>query len=541
MKKYTLVAILALLNNLPSFTFAGIGNDNAPQGGTFYQHMSSEPETLNPITSQDYYAQIVHGYLLESLLIRNIETYAWQPYLAEKYEVSKDGKVYTFKLRSGLAFHDGTPITSQDVKFSFDVIFLEGYPTAHLRPYYEGIEKVEIIDPLTVKFYAKEKYFKNFEVAAGITVLPKHIYGDKEKALKMNKEVHGSGPYQIESYDKGKRITLKKQPAWWGSKVSDLKGMNNFEKVVFRFVSDPIVALEMLKKEEIDYQDFSPETFEQRAVGPEWGTKLSKIKAQNFSSKGFGYIGWNLENPLFKDKKVRIALASLMDRREMIKKFRYGLSLPATGPWFQQSEYASKKAKPLEFDPPKAIQLLKEAGWSDSNKDGILDKTENGARKDFKFTILFGNPDNEKYLTGCKETAKKAGVEIEVNKLEWNALMKIIDERKFEALNISWSGGSIDLDPKQVWHSASATASGSNFVNYKNPEVDKLIDQARGILDKNKRIPLLQKVYEKIADDAPYLFLFNDTHVLYGHTRKIQKPKDTFKFSVGTDFWWAKP
>lgn len=118
--------------------------------------------------------------------------------------------------------------------------------------------------------------------------------------------------------------------------------------------------------------------------------------------------------------------------------------------------------------------------------------------------------------------------------------MKLMDEDKFDAVTLGWGGGSVNIDPKQIWHSASDVKGGSNFNHYRNPEVDKLIDQARTIFDKKRRIPLLQKVFELIAADAPYAFLFNDRYDLYANTARIKKPKDTFKYEIGTNYWWTE-
>ena len=103
---------------------------------------------------------------------------------------------------------------------------------------------------------------------------------------------------------------------------------------------------------------------------------------------------------------------------------------------------------------------------------------------------------------------------------------------------LGWSGGSVDLDPKQIWHSASAVKGGSNFTAYKNPEVDTLIDQAREELDKTKRIALLRQVYRIIADDAPYAFLFNNQFTLYAHTARMRNVRETYNYGVGLDYWW---
>ncbi len=525
----------------PEKTGASLGNPNAPKGGTFLLNLGGEPTTLNPLNSTDMYSTSVQGYILEGLLTRNDDTYDWEPALAEKWEISKDGKTFTFKLRPGVMWHDGKPLTAEDVKFSFDVIFDPKYQTAHKRPYYEGIAKVEVVDPQTVRFTTKEKYFGNFETAATMPIIPKHIYGDAETGSKINKSLIGTGPYILDKYEQGKRIVLKRNDKWYGTKLPFYKGQNNFDQLVLRFVKEDSVALEMLKKADLDYEGFTPETFVEKAKGPEWGTKVFKVKAQNSAPKSYGFIAWNLTKPMFQDKRVRLALAHLVNRRLMIEKFRFGMSDPATGPVHISSEYASSKVKPIEFDPKKALALLKEAGWDDTDKDGVLDKVIDGVKTPMNITLMTANPDTMKYLTMFKEDAKQVGVNIEPKYLEWNSFVKLLDDKKFDGMTLAWGGGSVDIDPKQIWHSSSAVSGGSNFIGYKNPEVDKLIEEARGTMDKKKRIPILRKVYELIAADAPYVFLFNDKYALYGNTAKMGKPKDTFKYSIGTSYWWVKP
>lgn len=511
-----------------------LGNEKAPQGGTFLYNLGAEPTTLNPITGTDLYNQTIQGYVMDSLMTRNIETYGWDPALAEKVEVSKDGREFTFTVRQGAKWSDGKPVTIEDIKFSFDVIFDDTYNAANLRPYYENIEKAEIVNPTTIKFVTKSKYFGNFDVLAGLTVLPKHFYGNAAEGKKKNKTILGSGPYVLKEYQQGQAIILERNKNWWGNSVPEQRGRYNFQTIRMRFDKEENLVLERLKKGELHFDSLTPEAYTTKTSGAPWGTDVLKKKVENLQSKSYGYIGWNLTKEMFKDKRVRRGLAHMMNREEMNKKFRFGMSLPATGPWYQQSEYANPDVKAIPFDPKKAAALFKEAGWVDTNKDGILDK--NG--QPFEFTLFYGNKDTQKYWVMYQEDLKKVGVNMKLQMLEWNALLKNMDERKFDAIAMAWGGGSVDLDPKQIWHSDSAKEGGSNRIGYSNPEVDKLIDEGAGELDKKKRVQIYRKVYRLIADDAPYLFLFNDKYILYAVNKKVGIPKDTYKFAVGTDYWW---
>lgn len=521
--------------------FAVVGNQNAPQGGTFQYNFGAEPPTLNPITSTDAYALLFHEYTHDFLLSRNWDTYAWDPGLAESWEVSKDGKVLTFKIRQGAKWHDGKPVTAEDVKFSFDAIFDDTYNAAPKRAYFESIEKAELLDPMTIRFTAKTKYFGNLDALAGTLIIsPKHIYGDAKKGVKLNKTDVGSGPYKLEKYEQGQRLTIVRNKEWWGNNIPELKGKYNFERIVIRFVQADAIAFEMVKKGQLDLQPLNAEYFLKKAVGPEWGKTVHKVKFENKKVKPYGFIGWNFKNPMFAERDVRVALLHLLNRQLMNEKFNYGMSLLATGPWYLQSEYADPSVKPVLFDPKAAAALLAKAGWKDEDKNGVLEKTIAGKKTEFRFSLLNPNKDYEKYFTVYKEDLKKAGIDMEIKTLEWNAFLKQLDDKKFEAVALAWSGGDIDLDPKQIWHSSSSTKGGSNFISYSNSEVDKLIDQSREELDKAKRVKLLRQVYAKIAADAPYAWMFVPRYGFYAHTNKIGKAKDTLGYDVGRFYWWVQ-
>lgn len=535
-------SLLLLLTLLGAHSALSAKSPAPKKGGTFYYNLGSTPTTLNPLSSSDAYASRVQSYILESLLERDVDTFDWKPALAVSWKISDDGLKYDFVLREGVTWHDGKPLTVEDVKFSYDAIMHPKniYKTAHLKSYYENIAKVEILDKKTVRFHVKNKYFRNFEVAAGLTIVPKHIYEDVKKAKKrkLNKTLVGTGPYVLKKFRRGKGITLVANKKWWGNSVEGRKNENNFSKLFLRFIKDSTIAIQRLEKGDLDYNGLSAEEFVKKTKGSKWGKSVFKVKTQNKAPKGYGFIGWNLRSPLFKSKDVRKALYHLVDRNEMIKKFRYGYSLPATGPVYLQSEYANQTVQPVDYDPKKALALLRKEGWKDTDGDKILDKMIDGKKVNFSFTILEPSKEFVKYLTMFKEDAKKAGIDVKIKFIEWNSFIKALDERNFDAVRLGWSGGSVDWDPKQVWHSSSADNMGSNFVGYKNKNVDKWIDEARFTLDKKKRKEILNKVYKQIAEDYPYVFLFNDKYLFYGHTKRMGREKDTYTYGVGLEHWW---
>jgi microcin C transport system substrate-binding protein len=516
-------------------------NINAPKGGNLVVNLGAEPPTLHPITSTDGYSTQVRGLVVETLLTRNATTYEWEPQLAEKWEISKDGKTFTFFLRPQATFHDGKPVTAEDVKFSLDAIFDPKYEAAHMIPYFDGIdrEKTQIVNPTTIKFFAKNKYYKNFDQIAGmLQILPKHIYSDVEKSKKLNSTVVGSGPYRLDKFERGQRIILKRNEKWAGAESPNLKGYYNFDTVDFKFIKEENVQIERIKKGDLDYISLGTEAYMKKTEGEMWGKTVFKKQIENAAPKSYAFIAWNLRRDLFKDREVRQALAHLMNRDEMNKKFLYGKADLATGPVYLRSEYANPSVKPFLFDPKKAKDLLTKAGWADTDKDGALDKVVDGKKTAFKFALVYANKDSEKYWTIYKEDLKKAGIEMELKFMEWNSFIKTLDTGNFDSLALRWVGGDIDWDPKQIWHSSSAVAGGSNFINYQNPEVDKLIDEAREIMEKKPRIEKLRKAFEIIANDAPYVFLFNDKYLHYAISKRVGQPGETFEYEAGYTSWW---
>jgi ABC-type transport system substrate-binding protein len=520
-----------------------LGNPKAPRDGIFQHNLGQQPTTLNPLSSSDYYAGIVQGYIIEQLAARNLETYNWSAALATKWTVAKDQLSFTFYLRKGVKWHDGKEFTAEDVKFTFDAIVDQKnrWKTAHSKPYYENISEVKILNKYKVQFMVKKPYFKNFDVCAGLAPVPKHLFKDlsKKNLKKLNKTLVGTGPYKFSKLRRGKYITLKSNPKWWGHKNSAQKGRFNYKKLRMRFIKDGSIAIARAEKGEIDFLGLSDEEYMKKAKGKKWGKSVFKVQAQNKAPNGYGFIGWNLRNPKFKSKMTRKALHHLLNRELMIKKFRYGLSIPATGPLYRTSEYADSSVKPVKFDPKKALKMLKKDGWKADAEDSILYKTVDGKKIRLSFTIMEPNKDFVKYLTLFKEDAKQAGVDVKIKYIEWNSFIKLLDERKFEAVRLGWGGGSVDWDPKQIWHSQFSKV-GSNFIGYENPVVDKLIDKARLTMNKAKRMIILKKVFKIIADDAPYAFFFNTKYTHYAHTKRMQRVKDTYQYGVGLDYWWIK-
>jgi ABC-type transport system substrate-binding protein len=503
---------------------------------TFYLNIGGEPSTLNPLASVDGYTSALHAYVFESLLTRDPDTYDWKPMLATEWKMSDDKRTFDFKLREGVKWHDGTDVTADDVKFSYDVIFSDDYKAVQNRSYYEAIKEVIVVDRYNVRFVVKDDYFQNFDICAGMEILPKHFYSKAENKKDFGKILIGTGPYKLGKYDKGQKVTLNKSDTWWGNAAASEKDSHTIPKLVLRFSKEENVSLELLKKGDIDYLGLRPDGFVKKTVGEIWDKKIVKVKTENKTPKGFNFVGLNIKHPFLKDRDVRKALALLMNRPMFLEKFEYGLTQLATGPVYVQSDYADPGILPTPYDPAQAAKLLAANGWKDSDKNGILDKIINGKKAQLSFTILEPMQEFMKYLTVFKEDAKAIGVDVNIKNVEWNSFIKLMEEKNFDAIRLAWSS-QVDWDPKQIWHSSSANNGGSNFISYNNPEVDQLIDAGRKVYDRQKRIEIFRKVDRLIAEDYPYIWFSNNQYTLYGHTKRMEKPKDTYVYGVGQQYW----
>ena len=503
---------------------------------TFFNNLGAEPENLHPIKSTDYYSAVIQSHILESLLERNDDTYEWEPSLAKKWSVSPDGKIMTFEIFDNLQWSDEKPLTTQDIKFSFSAYTNPAYGGIRYLPYFEKIKSATVLSDTKIQFEVKEPYFGNFQVIAGMSVIPEHIY--KDPKLKLSKTVIGSGPYMISHYVKGKILVLKKNPLWKGVENKIDRKRFQFPSIVFRFVSDPTDVLLRMEKEHLDFTDLSAEQYMNKTNKPPWGAKIKKVEYSNKGPKGYSYIGFNFKRELFKDRRVRKALAQFLNRKLINEKFFYNKYELARGPWYFWSDYANPAVSPILFDPKEAKKLLRQAGWTDKDQNGLLEKNINGIKKEFEFTLMFySGSQAEKYLTFYQEELKKAGIKMELKVLDWTSFLRLLDDKNFDAIALGWGSGSIDFDPKQLWHSSSSQKGGSNYIGYSNPEVDALIDRGRSQLNKQKRIKYFKKVYLLIAEDVPYIFLFNARQGLYGVNDRIETYRPSWNYSRGLFYW----
>lgn len=470
------------------------------------QWLPANPQSMNPITSTDAYSPYVYGNVFDTLISFDARTGEPVGRIADSWSISEDGLTYDFTLKEGILFHDGKALTAEDVKFSFDRIKDPKVDAPHIQNYFKNLKSVEIISPNRVRFHLSDVYYRNLIMLGLAEIMPKHIYGVGDfNTHPNNRHPVGSGPYIFEKWETGRNIELTQNPNWWGRKYDYWKDRHNFKKIIYRIITEDSVAAMALKKGEIDILEPTPEQYIKDFTGKAFEEKFYKIKYSTEDGNGYRYVGWNLRRPFFQSKKVRQALAMALPREELNQKMYNGLLNLSVGPFPQGSQKLDPSIQPIPYDPEKAKKLLKEEGWKDSNSNGIIDKDG----LEFKFEVLFTaqTPEVERIALVYQQSLRKLGIEMSIKTLEWTVFLKQLMENKFDAAILAW-GSSLDSDPYQIWHSSQAQKGGSNRIGYKNERVDQILEQARITLDREARNELYREFSRIIADEAPYLFIF---------------------------------
>lgn len=469
-------------------------------------HLGAEPDTLNPLISTDAYASRIQGFLYDTLIERDNLTLEWKPKMADRWEISPDRRQFTFHLREGIRWHDGIPVTIEDILYSYQRIMAPQVDAPHLRVYYQEIEKVEKIDDRTVRFTYKRPYFLALEFCGTISIIPKHLYdnGEEFNSHSQGRRPIGNGPYRFVRWETGKKIVIERNEDYWGKSIGrtpDIRGIS------FEVVSEDTVALQILKKGGLDFAGLRPIQWVRQTDSQKFNEHFKKYE---FYTPGYSFIAWNMRRPYFSDKRVRHAMTMLVNRENILKKLNFGLGEIVTGPFYAKSQDYNPEIKPIPYNPGEARGLLKEAGWEDHDGDGILDK--NGVPFRFEFLIASGRRFAERLASILKEDLKKAGIEMEIRQLEWALFVKNLDDRKFDAVTLGWVFG-VEQDPYQVWHSSQAEK-GSNFVGFKNSEADRIIEEGRQEFDRKSRAALYQKLHTIIDDVQPYTFLYTSPYLV---------------------------
>ncbi|MBN1787964.1 MAG: peptide-binding protein [Sedimentisphaerales bacterium] len=461
---------------------------------------NAEPANLNPLTRRDAYASyILEPYIFEAPLKYNYDTLELELALAKSYKVSDDGLELSFILRDDTHFSDGKPITVDDIIFTYETIINPGVDAASLANYYQDIDRVVKISDREVKFIMKRPYFKSLEFTGGITILPRHIYqfDDPDKFNKHISNPVGSGPYVFEKWDVGKEIVLRRNENYWGPKPK-------LKKIVFRFITNDVAAVQALRSHQIDFLLVTSEQYTDLIDDKNIKEEFKDLLYWD-PTRGYNYIGWNQDKPFFKDRRVRLAMTCLIDRESINKNLLKGLGKIVTGPFYILGPQSNPDTKPWPYDPKKAAQLLDEAGWIDTNGDGIRDK--DGIPFRFKFMLTSGGGIIEQLARLLKDEAAKVGIDVIVDEYEWSVFGERLNTRSFDAVALGW-GGVVESDPYQIWHSSQIEGRGSNRIGFANPQADTLIEEARKTLDKDKRNKIYHEFHQILHEEQPYTFLF---------------------------------
>ena len=488
------------------------------QGDWSVDAFGTNLKTITPLVSTDAYASSVQNYVLESLITRNPDTLEWEGLIAKDWTISEDGLVINFRMREDVSFSDGQPLTADDVVFSFDFIMTDAIQAPRERAYLEKIKSVKAIGKYEVVFTFKEPYFEALSLAGGIGIMPKHFYEpylkEPQKFNESKGLLLGSGPYRLNdpknwTPDKG-NIELVRNERYWG----DVQP--SYHRILWKIIQNDSARLTTFRNGDIDSYSARPVEYQELKKDPQ-----IQAQSQNFEYMppvvGYSYIGWNQERAgkptRFADKRVRQAMTYLTDVSRVIKDVFLDYAEPAVSPFSKASKQHDTALQPYQADLDKAKVLLKEAGYQDKNGDGVLEDKA-GQPFEFKLTYFQANEDTKRMVLLLKDLYARAGVRMIPTPQEWPVMLENLDKKDFDAITLGWTSG-IETDLYQIFHSSQAVSKGDNYVSYKNPALDKLIDDARRSVDEAKRMPLWQQAEHILYEDQPYTFLMRRKSLLF--------------------------
>ncbi len=446
---------------------------------------------LNPILAQDSASSEINSLVFNGLIKYDRHLEHFVGVLAESWKVEQGEQPrITFFLRRGVRWHDGMEFTAHDVKFTYDKIMDEKTNTVR-RSDYELVQKAEVLDPYTFRVTYKQPFSPGLGTWS-IGILPKHLLEKEDiNTSSFNRRPIGTGPFRFVEWVTDEKIVVEANPDYF-------EGKPGLDRIIYRIIPETSLSEMELLTKGIDYYGVLPHQYR----------RMKEVDFLNIYSQpvfSYTYLGYNLVNPLFQDRRVRQALTHAINREELVQYVLYGFGAVISGPFPNHLWYYNPNVKPLPYDPQKARALLSEAGWKDRDGDGILDQDG----KPFRFKLITNSGNDIRRDVGVlvQRQLRELGIDVIFETYEWSIFLKnFINPRHFDACILGW-GLSPDPDDYMIWHS-SQIEKGFNFISYRNPEADRLWEEGRRQYDTEKRRQIYWRLHELIAEDQPYTFLY---------------------------------
>jgi len=526
----------------------------AETDGVLYRGYGSDPKGFNPLieNANDLSSSIV-AYVGIGVAGRHSWTDPdkWYGDAAERVEITDDYKEYTIYLKKGIKWQkpagvnladpkyawlkEDQYLTAHDLKFTLDIMMNPQVENGFIKNYYEDLdlERCEVADDYTIIIRWKKKTYISLSNTLGQIIMPEFFYAydeygerfpDETIGLRFNqhwynhKGVIGAGPYRMAKYEPGSRIALRRYEDYH----DELPAIKEIRMTVF---SDPNVNLLKLKAHEWTLTSLRPSQYYEEIKKWEEAPR-NEIPEENPFFDGniqhkiayypaYYYVGWNADKPLFADKRVRQAMTFAFNRPDIITNVYHGLGVVSKGNFLPSGPYGDPEIEAYPFDLDKAKAILADAGWSDTDSDGLLDKDLNLADDDstrtpfeFKLLIYSKAPEVASAANIFKEDLLSIGVKMTIDSAEWSLMQKRMNEKDFDAYTGGWAL-SWDIDLFQLWHSSQADIpKGSNYVGFRNTEADEIIVKLRETFDQDERIGLCRRFDRILYEEQPYTFFY---------------------------------
>ncbi len=494
-------------------------------GGDIIVGSIGEPTLFNPYYSTDVPSSNIEGFIYNGLVTSNTE---FEPEydLAESIDASEDGLTFTVKLKQGIKFHDGEEMNADDVVFSYSIPLHEDY-AGERGSSFEALESVTKIDDYTVEFKLSKVDVSFYPITLSYAVLPEHILkdvpiGDLGENEFNTKAPVGTGPFKFEEWKDGEYVKVVANEEYY-------EGRPYLDSITYKIVPDQNALLAQLQAGDVDFITVP-------GTDLETAKNFAGVKIESGLALSYTYLGFNMQQERFQDVKVRQALTHAVDREAIVQAVMNGDGEVAHVPESPLSWAYSDDVPVFEYSPEKAKALLAEAGWEDTDGDGILDK--DGEKFSFNIKTNQGNKIREDIVVVLQQQFKEVGIEATPEIVEWSAYIEQISAPNwnYDALVLGWSLSTFP-DLSDIFHS-NQIEKGLNFVWYKNEEADKLMDQAKSIVDQDEYREIYGQIYQILAEEQAYTYLYYpNVH------RAMPTNLQGYEFHAKNDFydihkWW---